>query len=289
MEGEVNEKLLRKGGELDAEELTFKDRLWTETKKMWVVAGPAIFSRFSTFGINVVSQAFIGHIGSTELAAYSLVFTVLLRFSNGILESAWLNGVRLLRYGETLLILQLKLGMASALETLCGQAFGARHYHMLGVYLQRSWLVLIIAAVLLLPLFFFTSSILKALGQEDYITEVSGYISLWLIPVMFSFIPSFTCQMFLQAQSKNIIISYLAALTLTIHVFLSWLLTVKYRFGIPGAMVSTILAYWIPNIGQLMFVTCGGCRETWKGFSTLAFKDLWPVIKLSLSSGVMLW
>ncbi|KAJ6360295.1 hypothetical protein OIU77_004323, partial [Salix suchowensis] len=74
MEGEVNEKLLRKG-ELDGEELRFKDQLWTETKKMWAVAGPAIFSRFSTFGINVVSQAFIGHIGSTELAAYSLVFT----------------------------------------------------------------------------------------------------------------------------------------------------------------------------------------------------------------------
>lgn len=265
MEGKINEKLLRKGGEVDAEELRFKDKLWTETKKMWVVAGPAIFTRFSTFGINVVSQAFIGHIGSTELAAYSLVFTVLLRFSNGIL-----------------------LGMASALETLCGQAFGAKQYHMLGVYLQRSWIVLILSAVLLLPLFFFTSSLLKALGQEDYIAEVSGNISLWLIPVMFSFIPSFTCQMFLQAQSKNMIIAYLAALTLAIHVFLSWLLTVKYNFGIPGAMVSTILAYWIPNIGQLMFVTCGGCRETWKGFSTLAFKDLWPVIKLSLSSGVML-
>ncbi|KAH8491438.1 hypothetical protein H0E87_023534 [Populus deltoides] len=178
--------------------------------------------------------------------------------------------------------------MASALETLCGQAFGAKQYHMLGVYLQRSWIVLILSAMLLLPLFFFTSSLLKALGQEDYIAEVSGNISLWLIPVMFSFIPSFTCQMFLQAQSKNMIIAYLAALTLAIHVFLSWLLTVKYKFGIPGAMMSTILAYWIPNIGQLMFVTCGGCRETWKGFSTLAFQDLWPVIKLSLSSGVML-
>ncbi|KAK8610045.1 hypothetical protein V6N13_026589 [Hibiscus sabdariffa] len=31
-----------------------------------------------------------------------------------------------------------------------------------------------------------------------------------------------------------------------------------------------------------------GCKETWKGFSMLAFKDLWPVVKLSLSSGVML-
>uniref|UniRef100_A0A2N9GD65 Polysaccharide biosynthesis protein C-terminal domain-containing protein n=1 Tax=Fagus sylvatica TaxID=28930 RepID=A0A2N9GD65_FAGSY len=84
------------------------------------------------------------------------------------------------------------------------------------------------------------------------------------------------------------IITYLAALSIVIHVLLSWLLTVKYKFGVPGAMSSLLVAFWIPNIGQLLFVMCGGCRETWKGFSPLAFKDLWPVIKLSLSSGVML-
>lgn len=88
MEGSIREKLLRKGeGEevgVDGEE-KLKDKLWTETKKMWVVAGPAIFTRFSTFGVNVITQAFVGHIGSTELAAYALVNTVLLRFANGIL------------------------------------------------------------------------------------------------------------------------------------------------------------------------------------------------------------
>ncbi|CAI0385055.1 unnamed protein product [Linum tenue] len=156
---EINQKLLTKTVEAEGEEVPLKSKIWTETKKMWVVAAPATFTRFSTFGINVVSQAFIGHIGSTELAAYSLVFTVLLRFANGVL-----------------------LGMASALETLCGQSFGAKQYHMLGVYLQRSWIVLIMCAILI----------------------------------------------------------------------------------------------------------CGGCRETWKGFSFLAFKDLWPVVKLSVSSGAML-
>jgi hypothetical protein len=40
---------------------------------------------------------------------------------------------------------------------------------------------------------------------------------------------------------------------------------------------------------QLLFIFCGGCPDTWSGFSWLAFKDLWPVIKLSLSSGVMIW
>ncbi|RVW89859.1 hypothetical protein VitviT2T_011400 [Vitis vinifera] len=177
--------------------------------------------------------------------------------------------------------------MSNSLQTLCGQSFGAKQYHMLGIYLQRSWLVLTITSLFLLPLFIFTAPILKALGQEEEIAQVAGYISRWLIPVMFAFNVSFTCQMYLQAQSKNMTIAYLAAFSLVVHVFLSWLLAVKLKFGLEGVLASTALAYWIPNIGQLMFIFYGGCPETWKGFSSLAFKDLWPVIKLSLSSGVM--
>ena len=182
-----------------------------------------------------------------------------------------------------------QLGMASALETLCGQAYGAKQYHMLGVYLQRSWIVLFFSSIFILPVYIFTTPILNILGQDESIAEVGGYIAHWLIGVMLSFIVCFTCQVFLQSQSKNMIIAYLAAFSIAIHLLLSWLLTVKYKFGIPGALSSTLLAFWIPNIGQLMFVMCGGCRETWKGFSSLAFKDLWPVVKLSMSSGVMLW
>lgn len=178
--------------------------------------------------------------------------------------------------------------MASALETLCGQAYGAKQYEMMGIYLQRSWIVLFMTSLLMLPIFIFTAPILEFLGQDKDIAEVAGKISLWAIGVIFAFIVSFTCQMFLQAQSKNMIIAYLAAVSIGIHIFLSWLLTVKYKLGINGAMLSTLLAYWIPNIGQLMFVMFK-CPDTWKGFSFLAFKDLWPVIKLSLSSGAMLW
>ncbi|KAK6159016.1 hypothetical protein DH2020_006330 [Rehmannia glutinosa] len=263
MEGDSNEKLLRRVSaekKHGIEEENIKGKIWLEMKKMWVVAGPAIFTRFSTFGINVISQAFVGHIGATELAAFALVFTLLTRFANGLL---WI-------------------------ETLCGQAYGAKQYHMLGIYLQRSWIVLVVTSTLLLPVYIFAAPILKALGQDEAIAEMAANIALWFVPVIYSFAVSFSCQMYLQAQSKNMIITYLAAFSLSIHVFLSWLLTVKYKFGITGAMVSTILAYWIPNIGQLIFVISGGCPETWKGFSTLAFKDLWPVVKLSLSSGAML-
>ena len=60
------------------------DKIWSETKQMWIVAGPAILVPFSTFGIIVISQAFIGQIDSTELAAYSLVYTVIFRFVLGL-------------------------------------------------------------------------------------------------------------------------------------------------------------------------------------------------------------
>ena len=179
--------------------------------------------------------------------------------------------------------------MACSLQTLCGQSYGAKQYHMLGIYLQRSWLVVTVASLLLLPVFIFTTPILKFFGQEEEIAEVAGYISWWLIPVMLAFIVSFTCQIYLQAQDKNMIIVYLAAFSLAIQVFLSWLLAVKWQLGLAGALAPAALAYWIPNIGQLMFIFHGGCPDTWKGFSFLAFRDLWPVIKLSLSSGVMVW
>ncbi|KAF8648765.1 hypothetical protein HU200_064585 [Digitaria exilis] len=198
-------------------------RAWEENKKLWVVAGPSIFTRFSSFGVTVISQAFIGHIGATELAAYALVSTVLMRFSNGIL-----------------------LGMASALETLCGQSYGAKQYHMLGIYLQRSWIILFLCSVVLLPVYIFTEPMLVALGQDPKISAVAGTISLWYIPVMFSYVWSFTLQMYLQAQSKNMIITYLAMLNLALHVSLSWLMTVKFQLGLAGVM-----APWSSPCGSL--------------------------------------
>eukprot|EP00262_Sarcandra_glabra_P003958 TRINITY_DN14878_c0_g1_i1.p1 TRINITY_DN14878_c0_g1~~TRINITY_DN14878_c0_g1_i1.p1 ORF type:complete len:474 (+),score=22.14 TRINITY_DN14878_c0_g1_i1:121-1542(+) len=262
MENETHVKLLVP--EREEEEESLGRKILTESKKLWIVSGPAIFTRFTSFGITVITQAFIGHVGQTELAAYALVSTVLLRFANGIL-----------------------LGMASALETLCGQAFGSRQYSMLGIYLQRSWIVLLICTVILLPIFIFATPLLQLVGQEEDISIMAGTISLWFIPINFSYVFTFTLQMFLQAQSKNIVVAYTAAVAFGLHVLFSWL-TTQWGWGVAGLMGSMNLALWVSIFGQLFYVFYGGCRDTWTGFSTAAFKDLWPVIKLSTSSGVML-
>ena len=183
----------------------------------------------------------------------------------------------------------MQLGMASALETLCGQSYGAKQYHMMGIYLQRSWIILTGCALLNVPVYLLAEPLLVLLGQDPEICIVARTISLWYIPVMFSLVGNYSLQMYLQAQSKNMIITYLAILNLGLHLFLSWLLTAKFHLGLAGVMISMIIASWIPTLGHLAYLFFGGCPLTWAGFSSAAFVDLLPKFTLSMSSGVMLW
>lgn len=64
-------------------------RVWTETKKLWEIVGPAIFSRVATFSMNIITQAFAGHLGDVELAAISIANTVIVGFNFGLLVCYW--------------------------------------------------------------------------------------------------------------------------------------------------------------------------------------------------------
>lgn len=177
--------------------------------------------------------------------------------------------------------------MASALETLCGQAYGARQYHMLGIYLQRSWIVLFSCSIILLPLFLFATPILKLMGQTDAVAEQSGLVAMWLIPMHLSFPFQFTLQRFLQSQVKTWVLAYISGGALALHVFVSWFFVYKLRVGIAGAALTLDFSWWVSVLGLFVYVVCGGCADSWTGFSGQAFVGLWEFFKLSVASGVM--
>ena len=182
-----------------------------------------------------------------------------------------------------------QLGMASALETLCGQAFGAKKYYMLGVYMQRSWIVLFVCCVLLLPLYLCASPFLKLLGQPPEVAELSGLVAMWLIPLHFSFAFQFPLQRFLQSQMKTGVIAWVSLLALVVHVIVSWLFVYKLKLGVVGTAATLNFSWWVLVFGLLAYTVCGGCPLTWTGFSVEAFSGLWEFVKLSVASGVMLW
>ncbi|KAG8478777.1 hypothetical protein CXB51_028599 [Gossypium anomalum] len=232
-----------------------KTRVWIESKTIWRIAFPSILSRVTSFGMVVVTQSFLGHIGEVELATYALIQSILVRFMYGIL-----------------------IGMSSATETLCGQAFGAGHHHMMGIYLQRSWIVDGITATILAPVFIFATPILRLLGQEEELAVAAGPISLWFIPMIYSFVVSMTISMFLQAQLKNLIVGWLSMAAFVVHVSLSWIFVNKFKWGVNGAMAAMNMSGWIMVVGQLVYVFGGWCPNTWRGFSKAAFFDLLPVL-----------
>ncbi|KAI3906945.1 hypothetical protein MKW92_007762 [Papaver armeniacum] len=240
-------------------------RVWIESKKLWHIVGPSIFSRIASYSMNVVTQVFAGHLGDLELASISIANTVVIGFTFGLL-----------------------LGMASALETLCGQAYGAKQHRMLGIYLQRSWVVLTLCAILLLPIYIFAAPILKFLGQPDDLANLTGRVTIWMIPLHFAFVFQFSLQRFLQSQLKTLIIAWVCLAALVVHIFVSWLFIYKLGFGVIGAAATMNLSWWITVLGLFCYVALGGCPETWTGFSIEAFSGLWDFFKLSAASGVMI-
>ncbi|GMP51905.1 hypothetical protein CsSME_00017951 [Camellia sinensis var. sinensis] len=59
----------------------------------------------------------------------------------------------------------MQLGMASAVQTVCGQAYGAKKYGAMGIILQRAVILHVGVAILLTFLYRFSGPILKGIGK----------------------------------------------------------------------------------------------------------------------------
>ncbi|CAA7409102.1 unnamed protein product [Spirodela intermedia] len=230
------------------------------------LAAPAVIVYMLNYVMSMATQIFSGHLGNLELAAASLGNT----------------GIQIFAYG-------LMLGMGSAVETLCGQAFGARRYEMLGVYLQRSTILLTGTAVPLAVIYAFSRPILLALGQSPAIAAAASTFVYGLIPQVFAYAFNFPIQKFMQAQSIVAPSAYISAATLPLHLLLSWLAVYKLGMGLLGASLVLSLSWWIIVAAQYAYIiTSERCRRTWRGLSAQAFSGLPGFLRLSAASAVML-
>ncbi|KAI3993520.1 hypothetical protein MKX01_002533 [Papaver californicum] len=243
--------------------VSFFRKVWEENKIIWYIAGPCILSAIFQFSLAFVTQTWVGHVGTLELAAFGLQNLVISGLTYGIM-----------------------LGMGSALETLCGQAYGAGKLTMLGIYLQRSWVILIGTALPLTLISVFATQILLILGQNREIAELAGTYSIWMIPQLYMYALNFPMQRFLQAQSKVMPLAWISFGVLVIHIPLSWFCVT--RWGLVGAAASLNFSWVLVVILQYVYIVSGSCKDSWNGFSLLAFTELLDFLWLSLASAVML-
>ncbi|GJV32141.1 multi antimicrobial extrusion protein [Tanacetum coccineum] len=65
----------------------FYKEFYTESKKLWYLAGPAIFTSLCQYTIGATTQLFAGQLGTIQLAAVSVENSVIAAFSYSILSS----------------------------------------------------------------------------------------------------------------------------------------------------------------------------------------------------------
>ncbi|KAG2279784.1 hypothetical protein Bca52824_051004 [Brassica carinata] len=138
------------------------------------------------------------------------------------------------------------------------------------------------------PFIVFAGPILRLLGQNIEITKTVDEIYLWVIPYLYSLVFTMTMQMYLQAQMKNAIIGVLSTIALVLDIGATWWCVRVMGMGIHGALLGLNLSSWSVVIAEFVYVFGGWCPHTWTGFSTAAFVDFIPMLKLSISSGFMI-
>ncbi|KAE9226612.1 hypothetical protein PF002_g14055 [Phytophthora fragariae] len=82
----------------------------------------------------------------------------------------------------TLMSTAVGLGLASALDTLCSQAYGAKRLDRIGEYAQTGVIVLSVNLLLVIATSWYAEEILTWLGQDADVARLSSSFSRWMLP-----------------------------------------------------------------------------------------------------------
>ncbi|PNX98995.1 MATE efflux family protein 9-like [Trifolium pratense] len=135
-----------------------------EVKDVGFLALPMITVTLSQYFLQIISMMMVGRLGKLALSSTAIAIS--------------LCGVT----GFSLLF-----GMSCALETQCGQAYGAKQYRKFGVQIYTGIISLIIACVPLTILWIYMGKLLSLIGQDPLISHEAGKFVMCMIPALFAY------------------------------------------------------------------------------------------------------
>ncbi|KAG6587668.1 Protein DETOXIFICATION 16, partial [Cucurbita argyrosperma subsp. sororia] len=236
-----------------------------EVKKQLWLAGPLILVSLLQYCLQMISVMFVGHLGELPLSGASMATSF-----------ASVTGFSLL------------VGMASALDTFCGQSYGAKQYHMLGIHMQRAMVVLLLVSIPLAVIWANTGEILKLLGQDPEISAEAGKYAISMIPSLFAYGLLQCLNRFLQTQNVVFPMVMSSGIAALLHIPICWVLIFKVGLEIRGAAVANSISYWLNVLILTLYVKfSSSCSSSWTGFSVQAFHNIPYFLKLAIPSASM--
>ncbi|KAL6960931.1 hypothetical protein U1Q18_038703 [Sarracenia purpurea var. burkii] len=226
-----------------------------ELKKVGSIATPMVVVTVSQYLILVVSMSMAGHLGQISLSSAAIASS----FTN-------VTGFSLL------------FGMAGALETLCGQAYGAEQYQNLEIYTYAAIVSLVTVCFPVSLLWIFLEKILTSIGQDPTIAHKSGKYAIWLIPALFAYAILQSLVRYLQSQSLILPMLLSSATTLGFHIPLCWALVFRFGMGNTGAALAIGVSYWL-NAILIGFYLKHSSSASWRRSRVSFSKDVFPSIR----------
>jgi len=180
--------------------------------------------------------------------------------------------------------------MASAVQTYCGQTYGAKRYNAMGIIFQKALILHLGAAVILSFLYWYCGPILKAMGQAEEIAQEGQTFAHGLIPQLYALALSYPMQRFLQAQNIVNPLAYMVFGVFCLHILLNWVVIYVLGYGVFEAALTLSFSWWVFALMNGLYILLSpSCKESWTGFSRRAFIGIWPYFKITIASAVMLW
>jgi MATE family multidrug resistance protein len=169
-----------------------------EACAIWSMGWQVSVATFCRISLSTISTAFLGHLGSDELAA-------------GALAGIWTNGVQMLI-----------LGSATSICTLCGQAYGARNLLLVGVWLQLALLFLTVLSVPVIVSFFYVDRILGAVTDDARVLSLASTFAKLVAPSVLPQGVYCALRQYLQAQEIVAPATVISIATVVVCLLTNW-------------------------------------------------------------------
>lgn len=178
--------------------------------------------------LSTVSVFSVGHLGAVELAAVSMG-----SMTANITGYATIQGV------------------ATALDTLCPQAFGAGKYHLVGDYMQKCIALIFVIMFPILVVWIFFGYELIVLLLPDRSTAFLAAVYLKYISFGIPAYVLFECgKRFLQAQGIYHIATYVLLFAAPSNLLMNIVFVRLY--GYLGAPIAVAINYWLMAVGLII-------------------------------------
>ncbi|ESW14988.1 hypothetical protein PHAVU_007G034700 [Phaseolus vulgaris] len=261
----MEESLLQKHEEESEEKRVTWSGFSEEMRRISVIAGPMVAVVFSQYLLQIVATMIVGHLGELYLSSAALAISL-----------AGVSGFSLL------------MGMASGLETICGQAYGAQQYQRIGVQTYTAIFSLLLICIPLSLLWVYIESILVFIGQDPLISHEAGKFIIWLLPALFAYAILQPLVRYFQIQSMLLPMLASSCVTLIIHIPLCWALVFKTRLNNVGGALAVSISMWsnVIILGSYMRYS-SACAKTRAPISLEVFKGMQEFFRFAVPSAVM--